>query len=91
MQVSVQSVHCAGQPTVRPSQRSAAAIVILAQNSAHSTYGRDSRSTLERCLGLLYMNYAHAHEADVLVFHNGDFAPSDQAAGGSRHSLPFGA
>lgn len=71
---------CTLQHALTPATRSNAAIAILAQNSAHSTYGRDSRSTLERCLEKLYANYAHAHAADVLIFHNGDFAPADQDA-----------
>ena len=77
-QVAASSAPCDGAAAVRPSQRRDAAIVVLAQNSAHSTYGRNSRQTLERCLQHLYAFYSHVDAADVLIFHNGDFAPADQ-------------
>jgi len=91
-QVPLHTSKCSTQRAIVPESRSHAAIAILVQNSAHSTYGRDSRSTLERCLKKLYTNYVHAPAADVLLFHNGDFEPSDQNAvrrSGQRPRLFF--
>lgn len=55
------------------------AIVYLAQNTSRDPqYGRDSRSTLERSLDLLFKNYNNQFQHDVLIFHEGDFKKQDQ-------------
>ena len=87
--VTATESRCAGPPALRPLRRRDAAIFILAQNSAHTTYGRNSRQTLERCLSHLYAFYAHVDAADVLIFHNGDFAPADQAEVQANRSRLF--
>ena len=78
--VATHTHDCTGSEAAQPAQRASDTIVVLAQNVAHSTYGRNSRRTLEDCLDLLYRNYRHVGSADVLLFHNGDFAPADQAS-----------
>ena len=62
-----------------PRARTPGAIVYLAQKR-HSSYGRDSIGLLTRSLRLLFENYNDAYRDDVLVFHEGDFTPSDQAS-----------
>ena len=60
-----------------PRARTPGAIVYLAQKR-HSSYGRDSIGLLTRSLRLLFENYNSAFADDVLIFHEGDFTPSDQ-------------
>ncbi len=62
-----------------PRARTAGAIVYLAQKR-HSSYGRDSIGLLTRSLRLLFANYNDKFRDDVLVFHEGDFTPRDQAS-----------
>ena len=62
-----------------PRARTPGAIVYLAQKR-HSSYGRDSIGLLTRSLRLLFENYNDAYRDDVLVFHEGEFTPSDQAS-----------
>ena len=56
------------------------AIVILAQKK-HSTYQRDSYGYLIKALDLIHENYLslnqHADNADVFIFHTGDFNETD--------------
>lgn len=56
------------------------AIVYLAQKQ-HSSYGRDSFSSLLRSLDLLYKNYLsiarHVENTDIFIFHTGDFNAAD--------------
>ena len=56
-------------------------IVYLAQK-VHSSYGRDSYSSLLRSLDLLDRNYlsvnqSHLESVDIFIFHTGDFNASD--------------
>jgi hypothetical protein len=56
------------------------AIVYLAQKQ-HSSYGRDSYSSLLQSLDLLHKNYLsigqHVDNTDVFIFHTGDFNATD--------------
>jgi Glycolipid 2-alpha-mannosyltransferase len=56
------------------------AIVYLAQNTpSDPQYGRDRRSILNKSLDQLFENYNNKFLHDVLIFHEGDFTPADQA------------
>ena len=56
------------------------AVIYLAQK-VHSSYGRDSYSSLLRSLDLINQNYLsinnHINNTDVFIFHTGDFNRSD--------------
>jgi hypothetical protein len=60
--------------------------VWLAQNRPHSSYGRDSRLSLQRSLDLFYKYYNEEQRDDVRIFHEGDFGDADQRAVTRRRS-----
>mmetsp|Transcript_6932 Transcript_6932/g.10594 ORF Transcript_6932/g.10594 Transcript_6932/m.10594 type:complete len:468 (+) Transcript_6932:2-1405(+) len=55
------------------------AIVILAQNRHHPTYGRNSNAMLKKTLDNIYKFYNNKQKDDIIIFHEGDFQnPHDQ-------------
>ena len=68
------------------------AIIYLAQKR-HSSYDRDSYGILMESLELIYTNYLslenHRDNADLIIFHTGDFDAQDVDTFGSRFGSEF--